>query len=278
MHKLTTKRVDKPWGRRDLAPWFDNVPSDAPPVGEIWYETREHVDPELLVKYLFTSERLSIQVHPDDAAAQLHGYPRGKDEAWVVIAATPEAEIGIGLKRPTTRAHLREAALSGEIEQLIDWRRVKAGDVIYSPAGTVHAIGAGVTVVEVQQNVDLTYRLYDYGRPRELHLDDGIAVSDPVPFVGHTDPHVVADGRQVYFDGPKFVLERWSGGGAARVLPAAGRPVWIAPLAGSVSNASTSIGSGEVGHVDDASDVHVSDDADLLVAYPGRGVVRSLRG
>lgn len=223
--KLTTKRVEKVWGRRDLAPWFDNVAPGGEPVGEVWFEAGG--DPELLVKYLFTSERLSIQVHPDDAAARAHGHARGKDEAWVVLAAEPGATIGIGLTRLASADELRAAALDGSIETLLDWRPAKAGDVYYSPAGTVHALGPGLTLVEVQQNVDLTYRLYDYGRPRELHLDEGVAVSRPEPFDRPAGAALIGPGRAIIADGPAFTLERWT----AAEGELAGL-AWITPLSG----------------------------------------------
>jgi mannose-6-phosphate isomerase len=264
--KLTTRRVDKVWGRHRLEPWFPDAPADGEPVGEIWYEL-EGVPadvPELLVKFLFTREKLSIQVHPNDAAAQARGYRRGKDEAWLVLAAEPQATIALGLKRPVSREALRAAALDGSIEELVDWRPVKAGDVIYSPAGTVHAIGAGLAIVEVQQNVDLTYRLYDYGRPRELHLEDGIAVSDPVPFARVDVAQDLGDGRQLLADGPAFRLERWRGGGAATL----DGPSWVTVLAGAGTVDGARFGRGEVWHADAASGWERSADADLLVAYP----------
>jgi mannose-6-phosphate isomerase len=179
---LPTKCVAKPWGRRTLWPGFADPAPDEEPVGEIWFPSPAGDDPELLIKYLFTSEKLSVQVHPDDDAARARGYPRGKDEAWLVLAAEPDSTIALGPKRPVSAEELRAAALDGSIVHLLDWRPVKAGDFIYSPAGTVHAIGAGLTVIEIQQNLDLTYRLYDYGRPRELHLDEGIPVSTLLPF------------------------------------------------------------------------------------------------
>jgi mannose-6-phosphate isomerase len=179
--RLTTHRVEKPWGRHRLWPGFADPPADGEPIGEIWFQDEGDDTPELLVKYLFTAEKLSIQVHPDDAAARASGHARGKDEAWVILDAEPDSTIAIGTRAPVSHETLRAAALDGSIETLVDWKPVKAGEVYYSPAGTVHAIGAGITVVEVQQNVDLTYRLYDYGRPRELHLDAGIAVSDAIP-------------------------------------------------------------------------------------------------
>jgi mannose-6-phosphate isomerase len=198
-------------------------------VGEIWFDLPGG-DPELLVKYLFTSERLSIQVHPDDGQARTLGFPRGKDEAWVILAADEDARIALGTVRPVGAAELRTAALDGSIEQLMDWKPVQAGDTIYSPAGTVHAIGAGITLIEVQQNVDLTYRLYDYGRPRPLHLDEAVAVADACPFRLPPPPIIDAEGRERIAATEKFILERWHWSGERRLaLRSCG---WLIPVAG----------------------------------------------
>jgi mannose-6-phosphate isomerase len=218
---LATKRVEKPWGRHTLWPGFPDPAPQGDPIGEVWFQTPHAAEPDLLIKYLFTSEKLSVQVHPADAAARAAGYPRGKDEAWVVLAAEPDATIALGTKAPMTKDELRAASLDGSIEHLLDWKPVKAGDFIYSRAGTVHAIGAGITLIEVQQNVDLTYRLYDYGSDRELHLDAGVAVSDPVPFVPLPTPAPAPDDRTILAEGPKFVLERWKAGARSRHRPAA---------------------------------------------------------
>jgi mannose-6-phosphate isomerase len=266
--RLITKRVEKPWGRTELWLGFDNVAPGREPVGEIWFEQPGGGDPELLVKYLFTSEKLSIQVHPDDAAARAKGHKRGKDEAWVVLAAEPHASIAIGLLEPISREELRTAALDGTIELLVDWKAVKEGDVFYSPAGTVHAIGPGLTLVEVQQNVDLTYRLYDYGRPRELHLDDGIAVSDPVPYVAPHIPREIAPGRTILAEGPAFVLERWDMAGEGR-LEGDGRPIWLVPLTGGGAVDGEVFEAGGVWLVEDGAALALEPGTDLLVAYPG---------
>lgn len=178
--RLATKYVEKPWGRDSLPALFPDA--DGRRIGEVWFDGPEGEHPELLVKYIFTSERLSIQVHPNDAQGQARGLPGGKSECWLVIDAEPGATIGMGTLEPLDADTLRAASLDGRIEQLMDWKPVKAGDFFYIPAGTVHAIGAGIVLVEVQQNVDVTYRLYDYGRPRELHLDDGVAVSIAEPY------------------------------------------------------------------------------------------------
>jgi len=273
--KLTTRRIEKVWGRRDLGPWFADVAPDAEPVGEIWYEMPgvPADAPELLVKVLFTSERLSIQVHPDDAGARAAGYPRGKEEAWLVLDAQPGAHIGLGTIKPLTGDALRAAALDGSIEALMDWKPVAAGDVFYSAAGTVHAIGPGLAVVEVQQNVDLTYRLYDYGRPRELHLDAGVAASDARPWTDPCPRRRLGD-REILADGRAFVLERWRGARDGRIRP--GRPVWLTILAGEVTGDGAPLAPGEVWYGEAAASLTASADADLLVAYPGGAVAADL--
>lgn len=265
--RLTTRRVEKPWGRHSLWPGFADPPADAEPVGEIWFQDEADTTPELLVKYLFTSERLSIQVHPDDKAARASGHARGKDEAWVILDAAPDSTIAIGTVAPIDRETLRAAALDGSIETLVDWKPVKPGQVYYSPAGTVHAIGAGITLVEIQQNVDLTYRLYDYGRPRELHLDAGIAVSDPVPFIPNFTSETVAPGRTILAEGPKFVLERWSDPQGRIVLPE-GTPGWFVPIAGSGRIAGRPWHAGECWIVEDDAPVETGQGGDILFAYP----------
>ncbi len=265
---LETKRVEKPWGRHHLWPGFVDPAADGAPIGEVWFQTPGDAQPDLLVKYLFTSEKLSVQVHPDDASARETGYPRGKDEAWVVLAAEPNSTIALGTLAPVAPADLRAAALDGSIEHLLDWKPVKAGDFYYSPARTVHAIGAGITLVEVQQNVDLTYRLYDYGSQRELHLEAAVGVSDAVPFVAQGAPGAIGDGRSILAQGPKFVLERWSGGEIDVTLPP-GMIGWFVPLTGNGVVEGVEWQAGQCLTITDEATISASDGADLLFAYPG---------
>ena len=267
-NRLTTLRVEKPWGRHDLWPGFGDVPEGSAPVGEIWFDAGPGADPELLVKYLFTSERLSIQVHPDDIAAQAAGYARGKDEAWLVLAAEPDATIALGTREATSRKALAAGALDGTIVGMMDWRPVKAGDVIYSAAGAVHAIGAGITLIEVQQNVDLTYRLYDYGRPRELHLKEGIAVSNPVPYVAPPILGDIGNGRAILCEGGKFVLERWSWDGVRRATLPDGLPGWLVPVSGAGRIDGAPFTAGECWLMEGAVEIEVDTDTDVLFAYP----------
>ncbi len=264
---LATHRVEKPWGSHSLWPGFPDPPADGEPVGEVWFQSPGDAEPELLIKYLFTSEKLSIQVHPDDDQAHARGLPRGKDECWLILAAEPDSTIAIGTKEPVDAETLRAAALDGSIEQLVDWKPVKAGDFFYSPSGTIHAIGPGLTLIEIQQNSETTYRLYDYGRPRELHLDDGVAVSDAVPFQPIPAPGRVADDREILVEGPKFTLERWSAGARHFALPD-DTAAWLVPVSGggSVDGAAFRAGQCLLLHGDCA--VSVDAGGDVLLAYP----------
>lgn len=265
---LATHRVEKPWGRHRLYPGFADPAADGEPVGEIWFQTPGNAAPDLLIKYLFTSEKLSVQVHPDDAQAQAVGLPRGKDECWVILDAEPDSTIALGTLAPMDRETLKAAALDGSIEHLLDWKPVKAGDFFYSASGTIHAIGAGITLIEVQQNSETTYRLYDYGRPRELHLEEGVAVSDPVPFTPHPMPGRVADDREILVEGPKFVLERWPGGHRTVSLPE-GVTGWLVPVAGEGVADGVAWNAGDCLTLEGEAQIEASVGSDLLFAYPG---------
>lgn len=265
---LATKRVEKPWGRHTLYPGFPDPAASGEPIGEVWFQSPHPEEPELLIKYLFTSEKLSVQDHPSDEEAQKRGLPRGKDECWLILNAEPDSTIAIGPKQAVTADELRASALDGSIEDKLDWKPVTAGDFYYSHSGVIHAIGAGLTLIEVQQNSDTTYRLYDYGRPRELHLDDGIAVAELQPYVAPSSPGQVAPGRTILVEGPKFVLERWGGGKRDITLPE-GQTGWLVPIRGEGVVGGVAWRAGECVMVTGEELLHASEDADLLFAYPG---------
>ena len=199
--KLDTKIVDKPWGRRGIDPRF-GVKDDRQ-VGEIWFETPASRELDVMAKYLFTTERLSIQVHPDDITAQARGHRSGKDECWIILDVADDAELGIGTVREASGDEVIAAARDGSIVDLIDWRKPTVGDFYYNPAGTIHALGPGLTVLEIQQAVDLTYRLFDYGRPRELHLEESRDVVQARPHVHRLDTRV-GDQSVLLVAGPYF--------------------------------------------------------------------------
>ena len=202
MTRFTPRLVDKPWGRRAIDPRFGVDPTRQ--IGEIWFEPPSGETFDVLAKYLFTTERLSIQVHPDEATARARGLPHGKDECWIVLDAAPGAEIGIGTREVMSASELLEAARDGTIQRHIDWSPAHRGQFNYNPAGTVHALGPGLTVLEIQQSFDVTYRLFDYGRPRPLHLAESLDVVDPRPHRHPADHDIEERISAVLVDGAYF--------------------------------------------------------------------------
>jgi mannose-6-phosphate isomerase len=195
----------RPWGTLDLAPIYPNA-KFTEKIGEAWLtgdncvvttgefarrtlaDLSQDLGPQLvgtaardphrfplLLKFLFPEEKLSVQVHPDDATAQSFGEPWGKTECWYVAHAKPGAQIGLGLKPGVTRAQFEQSIHENRAEDLLNWVSVYPGEMIYVAGGTVHTLGPGSVIVETQQQSDTTYRLYDYGRPRPLNLERGLA-------------------------------------------------------------------------------------------------------
>jgi mannose-6-phosphate isomerase len=239
IRRIAARPVEKPeWGSTQLEPWFRN--SDRK-IGEMWFEGPG--DAPLLIKFLFTTAALSVQVHPNDEYAREHHNSRGKTEMWHVLRAEPGAQIAAGLREPVTEAQLRAAAISGEIEQLLEWHDANPGDTFFIPAGTVHAIGAGLVLCEIQQAADVTYRLYDYGRPRDLHLEHGARVSRTVP---HDARRPSGDGLLV--ECPYFTTEKYTVSGE-RVIPSPGRDQNIIILEGKGRIGDEAAQAGDVFHV-----------------------------
>ena len=209
IERASVRIIHKPWGVSDLQPW-SNIDGGGDAVGELWFERADNnaPTPALLLKLLFTSEPLSIQVHPDDTFARAMGMPNGKSEAWYIISAKPGSKIGVGLERRVTPQELRASIRNGSIVELVRWRPVEKGDVIFIPAGTIHALGAGIVLAEIQQRSDTTFRLFDYGRQRELHEDDGIAVAHPWPLRSLHNPRRLTGERTLLVASRYFVLER----------------------------------------------------------------------
>lgn len=263
--KLVTRQVAKPWGRAQLPAPFVNPGTDR--IGEIWFESEAGPPLALMIKYLFTSEKLSIQVHPSDAEAHTRGLAGGKEECWLVLDAEPGATLGIGMMRDLSAEELASAALDGSVEALMDWKPVQRGDFFYIPAGTVHAIGAGVSLIEIQQNADITYRLYDYGRPRELHLEDGVAVSKPAPYAHPLQKRVDFGQDQMLVDGPLFQV-RLTGKVEDR-LPGTG-PLIVVPVEGEVrveqGGVTLTVAAGECLAIDPETPFEASSGARLLLA------------
>ncbi len=260
---LNTKSVAKPWGQDKLPPPFKAPEGER--IGEIWFEPPPEL-PQLLVKYLFTSEALSVQVHPSDDEAPEGS--RGKEECWLVLSAEPGARLAVGFREPVSAEQMHAAALDGSIENLLAWHAVTPGDFIYLAAGTVHAIGAGLSLIEVQQNSDVTYRLYDYGRPRELHLDAGVAVADGGPHDPTMRRHLPQTGSVSLVDGPHFRLDRLDGPPDAATRSRYGdRPLLVIPVDASVTLAGETLAPGGCGLADGIDAIGFADGR-TLVAQP----------
>jgi len=206
----------RPWGSRSLAPFFPENSNLTEPLGEAWMTGSEcrfangpfagkklgeawpEMPPEwagtradrsaafpLLIKFIFTEEKLSVQVHPDDDYAARHEQAaggRGKTEMWYALRARPGAEVMVGLKPSVTREDFKQAIADGSAEDCLEHVPLNAGDSVFVPAGTAHTIGLGLVLCEIQEHSDLTYRVYDYnrrdakGHARPLHIDKALDV------------------------------------------------------------------------------------------------------
>lgn len=261
--KLSRKFVEKVWGVDRLPLEFGT--SHEARIGEVWFEPPAQL-PELLAKYIFTSERLSVQNHPNDEQARAMGLgSSGKSECWIILDSEPDAEIAVGFTRELGIEEVRKAALDGSIVNLLAWHKVSQGDVFYIPPGTVHAIGGGVNLVEIQQNSDITFRLYDYSRPRPLHLDEALAAAITTPYPAHLCSRLEDSGR-VLVDGEHFTLlcvrtsdtPRIDASGAALALPFTGAP--------SVDGRALALG--ECVLIEDVADARFSGSGIVLLAQP----------
>lgn len=266
MTVLAIRQVAKPWGK-DLLP----APFVAPAgtrIGEIWFEPPEQL-PGVLVKYIFTSEKLSVQVHPNDAQAAAAGETdSGKEECWLVIDAEPGATLGVGLRDSIDSPAMRAAALDGSIEHLLEWHPVRPGDFFYIPAGTVHAIGAGVSLIEIQQTSDITYRLFDYGRPRELHFDRGIAVARGEPHDPALRRHVPASGTVELARGRYFAAHRLDGPPDAALTAEYAGPLLVIPRSGPVEVDGMAVAPGQCALAESLARVIVPANTLLVIARP----------
>jgi mannose-6-phosphate isomerase len=234
---------ERVWGTRDLSPIYSREITGNP-VGEAWltgdtckvangrlaghklsFLCQEFgprllgeaaLDPSrfpLLIKFLFPHDKLSVQVHPDDEVAAQMGQPCGKTECWYVLHAEPGAQIGLGLKPGTSKIEVERSIRETRMEQLLNWIDIHPGDMFYVDAGTVHAIGPGSVIVETQQNSDTTFRLYDYGRPRELHIEDGLKAARERTHAGRVvagEPQIDKGKMQMNLvTSPSFVVDKF---------------------------------------------------------------------
>ena len=230
------RAVHKPWGKSDLRPW-SNLGGSGAPVGEVWFQRGDSAapEPELLLKLLFTDQALSIQVHPDDAFARAIGLPHGKTEAWYVLAAKPGAEVSLGLNQSLSPAELRRAIVDGTIADLVHHQVVHPEDSIVVSAGTIHAIGAGLVIAEVQQSSDATFRLFDFGRNRDLHVDAAVGAAIAGPAAEQANSRRLSAARLVVATSPYFVVEQIDLEPRSHWEIDADREVWVLLLEGDLS-------------------------------------------
>lgn len=232
----------RPWGVRDLAPIYDfHVHPGEESIGEVWLtwdnceiangplagtklgeackrygrvlvgESARDADRyPLLIKFLFPQDKLSVQVHPDDETAQKQGEPCGKTECWYVMDAQPHAQIALGLKPGTSREQFEQSIHENRAEELLNWIGLDKGDMIFVEAGTVHTLGGGSVILETQQNSDTTFRLYDYGRPRELHIRQGMEAIKETTAAGKVQRELLGEGQERLIGNQHFVVERFA--------------------------------------------------------------------
>ena len=241
--RLTPTFSERVWGKQSLAPWYSDT-GTVELVGEAWLTGpkaviasgpmlgRELQDAvveaaqtilgpgkldesgarefPLLVKILFPNDKLSVQVHPDDLQAQAIGQPRGKTECWYVLEAEPGAAVALGLKNGVTLDAVRSAIADGTLEDLLTMVPVTVGEMVFVDAGTVHAIGPGVVLLETQQTSDTTYRMFDYGRPRPLHVEQGLGVTKLATRAGKVAPQQ-REGYTRLIEEQYFAVDRFEG-------------------------------------------------------------------
>ncbi|WP_162601653.1 type I phosphomannose isomerase catalytic subunit [Occallatibacter savannae] len=234
--RIEPQFVGRVWGWKDLRPWYDRI-AEQEPIGEVWLtgdeckiatgshrgktlgaifdeQPRALLGPDfassgspLLIKVIFAREKLSVQVHPDDRLAQRYGQPRGKTECWYALAAEPDARVAVGLKTGVTLDEVKSKIDAGTLEDSLNLLPVHKDDLIFVDAGTVHAIWPGSVLLETQQNSDITYRMYDYGRGRELHIERSIESTRLTTKAGKVEARALAD-RTVLVDSTYFCVER----------------------------------------------------------------------
>jgi len=233
--RIEPRFVGRVWGWTNLNPWYNKVALQEP-IGEVWLTgddceiaTGPHAkktlaaifeelpyamlgkdadgDSPLLIKVIFAREKLSVQVHPDDRLAWKYGQPRGKTECWYTLTAEPDAQVAVGLKPGVTIDQIKTGIDSGTLEEKLNLLPVHAGDMIFVDAGTVHAIWPGSVLLETQQNSDVTYRMYDYGRGRELHLERSIEATRLKTDAGKVEPRELPD-RTILVDSKYFSVEK----------------------------------------------------------------------
>jgi mannose-6-phosphate isomerase len=226
IRKLVPDVLDKVWGSSATEPWLANP--EGRKIGEIWFSAPEAMP--VLIKFLFTSDRLSVQVHPDDVYARAQGHERGKTEMWHILRAEPGATIALGLRDVAMGEQVSAAALSGDIVDMLQWIPAQAGDTFFVPAGTIHAIGGGLAICEIQQLSDVTYRLFDYQREpkRPLHLKESMDVARLAPADCRRQGTALAEGHKLLAECAHFRTELLNIDGSLQCVAKRGPAMYVA--------------------------------------------------
>lgn len=275
---VIVRPIEKPWGVPDLRRWGTRTQPGSL-TGELRFErhTETSAKSALLVKVLLTSKDLSVQVHPDDAYARSIGLPHGKTEAWYILSADAGARVAVGLKTRLTQTELRSAIEDGSLAALLAWQSVAADDVILVPAGTIHTIGGGITLVEVQQNSDTTFRMSDPDHGRTLHIEHAVAAARAAPAAFQVRPEGLSSERTVLMSTIHFVVERIELPPTSRWCLSAEHATWLYGLSGSATAGRYPLSAGGGVFAQAAVvDLHVSaHGVACLVAYPGQNGPRA---
>jgi mannose-6-phosphate isomerase len=301
--RIAPQFVERVWGSCELGPWYEAPPAGRL-IGEVWLtgdacvaasgaqagkrldelfaeaseamlgaagadsNTGTGCGSPLLIKVIFAKEKLSVQVHPDDRMAQKYGDPRGKAECWYVLGAGPGAQVACGLRPAVTLEEIKAEIKAGTLESSLKMLDVARGEMIFVDAGTVHAIWPGSILLETQQNCDLTYRMYDYGRGRELHINKALEAVRFDSRCGVIAARELAD-RTLLLDEKYFRVERLKVEGArtsaslrsADETEAGLQYLFVAGGAARISGAGLELRMGEMAAIPAASPEFVVEDA-----------------
>lgn len=264
--RLVGTWCEKPWGMH-ASPFFGRQ-NHTSTMGELQFSPPVEL-PFLLVKYLCAGTDISVQIHPTaQQAAQLGLGTCGKDECWIILHAEAGARIGLGLRQTMDRDEFCSAVKSGAITDLIETIPVKQGDLFYIPANTIHTVGAGITLLEIQQNSDITFRLHDFGRTRPLHLMECIAYARRVRHaLRHRQKNVLSASARLV-GGPFFTIFTIHDGDVRPLQDVPAGPLLTLPLTGPLSMGSLTLNPGECAMAQDWRHIGFPSKGACILVFP----------
>ncbi len=272
IEKALIQRIAQPWGRVDLTPWAA-VPATNERIGELCFERSDQLakPPTLRLKLLFTGMPVSRKIGANDEATASPGIANEKSEAWLVLEADSNARIGLGVAAAISAQHLRAAMDAGSVSDLLAWRPTRAGDAALVPAGTLHAMGPGMVVAEVEQRGDASVVVADERNRRGMNVDAVLAVANLTPLPAAMPPIPRNNVRTVLVESPDFVLERaWLPPGSSWRINVR-HENWLLVLAGGLTSEALAFAVGEGAFINEGTtDMFAGPaGADVLLAYVG---------